>query len=414
MKRYISLACVALVVIMCMLSPVSAADLDSEFIELLDYTSVDSQGNFFYFQSSSLITLKLPSYSQLYYVDVLFALEGTSINSVSVLWGNTIQNLTLIPVGSNLFRAYGSVPVGNYLGLDLQFTNNGTYSYITLLSCRVSSINVNSFDSECYCAIATVDYDRTIHYIPGDEINYRSFTGTNDPLTAAYRLDIYNLDWRKYDFVDYLLYLSVDSVTSVLCEFDGMEVPCSVSYLNNQDALSNDFLILIRVDCRNLDRSKTGVPYVSITGNVVIEHSNLVSVMSCNGLVSQNYNIHFALLRKILDVISIGFVQLNQWIDSQTQAIISALTGDSSAADQMQQEVNQKADELEELSGVMNSVSKPSTESVNVSVDSYIDQNVLTVSMAGLSSVMSMPIFSEIFIMAIILATAGYVLFGKR
>lgn len=413
MRRYISLACVALIVVMCIVSPVNAVDNELAMMDVLQYTSVNSEGNFFSFTGSTVIDLELPYNTFLYSVDLLFNAYG--VTSIEVLWGGQEFPLSITSIGNGLFRAIGYI-TGNYTSLSLRFNNNGSApTYVTLISCRVDTLDVSSFDSEAYCTIATVDYDSTIHYVPTDTINYRSFKGTDEALVSAYRLDLYNLDWRKYDFIDYLIYLSVGSVDSITCELDGVIVPHTVSILDNSTEFSNDYLICIRVDCRNLDRSVNGVaPYVSITGNVILGEVNLVSVMSCVGLIDSNINWVNIFLRKILSSLNEKLDSIIYWIKYYSDQILVAIRGDTAPGNEFQQEVEQKDQQLKDMAAVMDSVDRPDTNSVIVSADTYVDQTVLATSMQGLTAVISMPVFLDVIMMSLILATAGYVLFGKR
>ena len=66
------------------------------------------------------------------------------------------------------------------------------------------------------------------------------------------------------------------------------------------------------------------------------------------------------------------------------------------------------------MAAIMESVDQPDLNSVNVSADTYVDSTVLAASMSGVTSVIGGPVFLDVIMMSLMMATAGYVLFGKR
>lgn len=454
MKRYISLFCVALLVVASIVSPVQASSIDavpSNYIDLLDYYTVRNSGsNFFSFSGSADNFIDLPSSFYSNYVDILFSVNGPALSAFEIYWNSSKYNLNIESCGNGFYRAYGAIRIDSYSRVYFSTSNTSGTSYVQLWSFKMFSPGTSS-ESECYCAIGTVDYDRTIHYVPGDEINYRTFTGTTDYQLAGYTLNIYNLDWKKYDYIDYYLYTTVDSITSVSCTIGDKTVPFEISYIDNDSMTSNDFCYSITVDCTGLDRSVDDYPLIVVYGNVVTNGVNMISMLGCRGYVSLNTidpQVHFlskikTSLDNILSSISSNFSNLNAWIITQTNSISTsfstlrseitthfsnlnswitaqttilerAIRGDTAPGNSFQDQVSQKDQQLNDMAAVMDSVERPNINSVNVSPQNYVDGTVLAASMSGITSVIGAPVFLDVIMMSLIMATAGYVLFGKR
>ena len=108
------------------------------------------------------------------------------------------------------------------------------------------------------------------------------------------------------------------------------------------------------------------------------------------------------------------FNDLHTMVVNKFDSLESAIRGDTAPGDAFQDEVDQKDQQLNDMAAIMESVDQPDLNSVNVSADSYVDATVLAASMSGVTSVIGGPIFLDVIMMSIMMATAGYVLFGKR
>lgn len=105
---------------------------------------------------------------------------------------------------------------------------------------------------------------------------------------------------------------------------------------------------------------------------------------------------------------------LHSMINREFDALEAAIRGDTAPGDSFQEEVEDKDQQFKDMAAIMESVDQPDLNSVNVSADTYVDSTVLASSMSGLTSVIGGPLFFDMFVMSIMMCTAGYVLFGKR
>ena len=424
MKRILSVLLI-LSLCCCMAFPVSATTVDHYRFNVLDLCTLNDEGNQTYLNSGdNSVTFNYGFRSIVSGVDILCKFYVAPSAVYFVDFAGNRHPLEVVSLGNDLYRVYGSFNISDNTNITLVISTTQSNS-VDFYSFYVSSVASTYFDSECYCNIGTVDYDSTIHFVPTDEINYRTFRGTDDFLLANYSLYLYNLDWRKYDYVDFLVLCNVDSVSSVTCTIGSLNVPFEVSFIDNDSMTAHDFLFSVRVDCRGLDRSSSDYPTVYVEGNVITGELNMISVMACSGVLDTTLNTEFTLLQRIKNAITSGFGDLentlytyfsyiNSWMNDQTSAIVSALRGDTAPGDSFQSDVAEKDSELKDMAAIMDSVDKPDVNGIDVNVNDYVDSNILAGSMYGISYVASSPLFSDVLLMAVLLATAGFVLYGKR
>lgn len=128
-------------------------------------------------------------------------------------------------------------------------------------------------------------------------------------------------------------------------------------------------------------------------------------------LLNNNITSNFDLFRK--DV-SDRFTWLKNWINAQTDTLEAAIRGDSAPGDAFQDDVFEKDQQFNDMAAVMDSVNKPSLDSINVNVDQYVAAADITLLTSPLLVFLTGDIFGPIIIMTLILATVSYVLYGKR
>ena len=462
MKKYIALICTFLTIFSVFAIPANAADLSSTgWFDVLDiaymYSATASVDGYSYAarvqeRTYDVFEWELPQYTDCVYMDILFR---TDSNNPSIKIGGT-KNLTVELISDDdykLYRAYGRVY--SYVEkITLTYTWSGGY-WLDILSFNVCSTEPNGTAIEAYCQIGAVDVDENIHYIPTDLVNSRVFTGTDDSRRNFVYLDIFTFEWEKYDRIDVQLDLWIQSIQSISASLDGVNIPLETSYIEAHTINGNRYLVTISMDLSTLDKTSTSYPIININGRVQVNMENQVDFVSCRGFVTgTDLNPISLFLRKIIDKISslisqvntsvhsvitkltsnftnlvdllianfnsltssiqTQFQSLKSFLSTQTSSIITAIKGDSAAADDFKDDITEKDSALKDMAGVMGSVSMPELDSVDVDANSFVDGNVLAISTSGVSAVLAMPIFSDVIVMAILLATAGYVLFGKR
>lgn len=412
MKRIFSVFLV-LSLCCCMAFPVNAASIDNDiFIDLLDYNT-DKINIRTLSGDTNTVSFTLPSWIPVRYIDATVTITGVLPSRISCVVGNSTTTLTVEHIIGGLYRVYGFCQ-GSSNSLTLSFEISGT-TWVTFHRLEMSPSVTTTYDIEAYCEIVSAEYNGTIHYVPTDEINHRIFDSTDVYTDTFFYCYIWTDDWKLYDYIDFQLMFSCLEITSVTAVMGSINVPLEVSYIEGTAIDGNSFYYSMRMDVTGLDRTSDDYPMIVLMGRLNTGILNSVQFANCSGHVAiNNFNPLFYYFNNLISSVSAGFSNINGWISSQTNAIVSAIRGDSAPGNSFQDDVSQKDSELKDMAAIMDSVIKPDINSISVEVNDYVDPNILASSMSGISTVAASPIFSDVLLMAIILATAGYVLYGKR
>lgn len=468
--------------------PVAAAE-DVKFINALDYDQVNDDGNFFYFEDSYTVNLSLPFETYVYYVDLVFT-SLSSLSKVSSFWGSTENQLTVVALGDRLYRAYGNVRFANYATLKFVFTGTGSTEYVTLLSCRVCPVSVNTYTQNTTIEISNNDAsNNTVQYYTGSSTQYvkvpSDVSQNNQFVVYLYPTNV--SDWKKFDFWDAQLFMQVGEIDSISAVMGDIILPIEYNYLNDTSLVLSEYYVTVSVDLRDLIRTSSDYPMIIITGSY-FTGQNRISMFGSTGSVvvadvdpqyiyfrdlqskleslfsAQNqflediesterliysYQIQYASditslisnlwnnsmkpffeswlssvqqkfeevkqsIRDVKDEISNRYLDLSSKLTYEFNRLIDAIKGDGSQADDFNQDVQDKTDTLETMGDVFDSVTKPSVDDVQVEVSDIVSGD----DVSGVTSVVSLILgnsyFLNVFMMAMIMATAGYVLYGKR
>lgn len=134
-------------------------------------------------------------------------------------------------------------------------------------------------------------------------------------------------------------------------------------------------------------------------------------VTSITGVRTAMMN-QFSVLRSEL---SGHFTNLQTWIQTQTDELVTAILGDAHAGDDFQQDVDEKDQELDEMGSVMDSVTRPDIDDMDLSVSGHgVYQSAIASVTSPFLVFLTGDIFGNIAFMVIMLSTIGYALFGKR
>ena len=323
MKRYISLALI-LVLLPFMLAIPARADTDDSFLNVLDFAVTEETGN----NSISLVngvataSYTLPWRMSTQYVDVLFTYYETTrqFDSVEVYHSNgttLLGTLTVERVNENVWRAFGNITSTYTTKLMLRFQITGAQgTHITIYRFNISPMTNVAQPIEGECLISSPGLVDTIIYRPTDPTNSRTWTSDGGSGSLLLSSD----DWYLYDYLDFCVYVKNSTkVGSVVCTFDGLSVPFTVTRIpeTTPDVLTSYYSI--RVDLRNVNReivtSSLG-PCVKI---LLMFDSGpcLVTVDSIYGLVSTDS----------VSPLAFWFNQTGKWISAQTSGITGAISG---------------------------------------------------------------------------------------
>lgn len=460
MKRLLSLILTVSFLFCALATPASAAEIESfsSLIDLTDYGYCwenDSNTASFGHTDSLTMTYSIPTRIVVSYVDVLFSYASNDDVEVELLNSKeeVKAQLTTERVSANLFRAYGSFSGFYEEALILHFfTDTTTSNRISIHSFEVGRNPYLRTDIKAQADITTSYLGHVIEYELGGSDNsffwYSNMT-TADP---TYLIKLHADDWRKYDYIDYMINIFSGSINSISCQFDQEAVPIEVSYLDNSDPSFSMYAVCIRVDCSQLDRSSDGSPIVYIYGNEAPDVENMISVNYVSGYVEfevqtpflywmwyiykvigdcadyiiQNIsqaieNLGFDLsadLTALGDRINGFFGNLYYFLDDRfkrmSEAIINAIKGDSTSAEDFNDELDDTLGELEGIQDELDNATQPDIESQLGNIDTTVT-NEASGFMGSLFQIfISNNIFGTVLIFSVTLALVSYVFYGKR
>lgn len=420
MKRILSLALIC-VILAVSLAPKAAA-AESTFVELLDIMSANGfDNNKVWYEQGRGIRSVMNSNSvwHVEYIDILFLVpDGATANSVKVGFTSSTSSattLTTIRVSGNLYRAYGKVSGETRIFYTWVDVTGG--AYVVFESYRVSTSALAGVDENAYCDIQAYEYSNTINFVPSDLINYRTFTGSNDPEMNMLHLYIWCDNWRKYDYLDFVFSVDISAINSINATFGDTNVSFEYSFLDNGGVIQNHFIVSVRLDLRNLDRTSTEGLIVHVYGQVNSGSTNFISMDGCRGFcLPADLDANIAWYRRFFN-----FFQNDLWFNlrsilesglSDLGEILSVLSPDSSSGDAFKDESSDRISGLEDISASMDSIQRPSMDSIDADFTGDIsDASAL---MTGLfTEVTSIPWLATILLASCTIGLISYILYGK-
>lgn len=408
MNRIFSFFLTISLVLGILIVPVSASSTFSDdlpYIDVMQYGScAESITNSQQMNERGFLTFtySIPDRTVFTYVDILFNYNANASNFLVYL-GN--DALTCVNVSKGLFRAYGKV-AANYrssLAIDISDANAKTTWRVTMESIKIGFDDSYSVDTDAYADINAPSYGDTIHFVPGDTVNHRTWQGVSSLVNAAFGVHVYKSDWRPYDFLDFYMYVDVASITSIDVTMGGKQVPYQVTSFIDQYGDTNPYVYQVKVDLRGLDRSSSDYPMITISGVESKTSTNMVAVLSCVGSVYfQMTEPDVAWYQKIFNAITSGFDDLRN------------LLGADNDPDGFKEDVQDKTDELNDLSQSIGNVPEPDISNVNMNISGQISPQILTAANQGIGTLLSNQFILRLFILAITFALAGFILYGKK
>lgn len=409
MKRVFVLALACMILVFSFAPNASATEIDNTYgLELLDYGTVnDSGSNTIIIPSSGALMIYVPMPTSYYcrYVEVVFSLPsdyGTYPEIETVRTDvNARYDLEVMHIGDRYYRAYGRISGNSYDKLYLNFTATRSM-YVTIESVRVYGFYPH-YDVEAYCDISASGYNATIHYVPTDTINSRTFTGSDDYMNSAFSLFFYCNDWKKFDYLDVRFYINCSSLNSVSCFHGDVVVPVESSVIESGVGNYFDYYIHCRIDLAGLDKSSSVVPKLVLSGQVNVANVNYVSITSVSGFVKVASH----------DKLYYYFTGLQDMLRAKFDALIQALDGDRSSGDQFKDDSSELISGLGDISASMNSVERPSMDSINADYSGDIsDASTLMASL--FTEISGVSWVSRIILASVTIGLISYILYGKE
>lgn len=236
-------------VLCCIISPVSADSFENKFsVNLLDYGTITNSGNFVY-ESCSLNFGSVFNELYVYDIDMLFHLVGDSLDSLMLETADDMIDLEIEELWGGFYRAYGSLEGGRWADPFLHLEGDCELQFY--------QINLGLIDS-----IATPGHgDITISAL-GLAQDYTYNSGTSftlpsedygDPMRTILTAYVFPAEWYKYDYIEFSVMISgygFNGISAMLT--DGAQVPLTVSYIDDTETVA--------IHNANIRLDLTGIP----------------------------------------------------------------------------------------------------------------------------------------------------------
>lgn len=415
-QRIVALLCL-IVLLPCLVAVPASAEGMNNFMDLVDAGYFETMYKLS--PTDNRIEIPFGDYTLMKYIDFVFSRSSTTPKRIFVVshYDGSRQQLYTENIGNNMFRAYGMIGVHSSTKYYLEFETTGT-TYIYPYSCKISLNTGSAFPTVGGLSVA--DWNNESLVVMSDpgtgvDIEFSYPNMIDNPETYRYFANIYVDDWVKYDYIDIHFHVAYSDISSITCYVDKQHVPFDISVIGNVDlfkyevhenggviryfpeGLQSLVHVNMRVDLTEVFRSNNGYFNIGVTGQYSTDTA------------------YFA-LDFVTGYVSNGVTETDTlWIKMKKFFTdLFAPEGAQEDADNFESDVNEKNEELGEMTDIMNSVEKPNVEDINMSIDSLVDPSVLAVSTEGLSSILSNQVILRVLILSVTMATVGYVLFGKR
>lgn len=350
------------------------------------------------------ISFSIPTNTRIYDVDMLLVLSGT-FTGISLVTSSGVEYaLTYYKVSDYLYRVQGYCDGVRSENFKLRFTHS-TYLTVDFYAFSIFTWTRLVYNETGTVKLETYQYSSTINYDVNDTVNGRTWTGVSDYTDLWGSASATVSDWYFYDYIDMQFTLSCSDINSIAVVMGGQTVPFTSSIVGSPSWVLNDYVITVRVDLRGLDRvNSDGIPTVLIEFTCSPDNTNQFHVGSMVGILQTD----------TVDPLVFWLRKVRISIDSGVDRIVDAILGDTASGDSFQDDVKEEIDELDQAADIMDSVSRPDIDSIDVSMDQYASAADLSVLTAPVSVFFEIDLFKSILIMSILFATVSFVLFGKR
>ena len=317
MKRILSFflgaALIVVLVVPALASPVSAADDSSDWVELLEFSTVNGQTHNTFTMNGTSGSFKVPlqMYTMVSRVDILIWHQSAE-TITSAKCGSL--NLSIKRVDSYVSRVYGLIPTGYYKNLSIDLTKSGSKSQTwEVLSFRYTPISTLDMPAD---AVIWVDGDQTnVIAAPGDYVA----DGTGADITLPVQIPVVVNDWQKYDTVTIHGSIAGVGLNSVRASLGALGLPYEMTYtssvptgtsqsyrdsvtINHYDTTNSYYgtisgsydsneiylgktLFTITIDLRGVDRSNSNTLTIWFTGVTYDGYSHSFNVQGVTGSV---------------------------------------------------------------------------------------------------------------------------------
>lgn len=435
MKRYISLLLILPLILAAVAAPASAAEADYGYVNVLEYGYVVDAYKYAspmikLYQTNNRLTLQGSGtyqvtfqnpgiisggqFSCLVFTDATFSVFGSKDFTVSdTAFGDDVKLIS----GSAANGGTYFYDIESYLTFNFQISGGTYLEFINFYVCNAAEntvfVPLEIYDvlhgtTDGATAGATYDYSVNMN---DDATNSAGLTNAGQ---CCIRLRPMATE-GAYDFFDLSFEVTGINITSITCMQGDKALEFDVGYTY----LDADGNFIVSSDSASGEVASNTYTRYWVSLRVYTPAANFIDgwpLVFIDGVdysaVSdgQGWNIRFyptqiSYNTSIMDPILYWLVKIARLLNPD---------GMSGAASEFQQQVDEQSQQLQDMAGIMDSVEKPALDSFDVSVDSYVSQTDVTALAAPMAVFFEGEIFGSVIMMSILLATAGYVLYGKK
>lgn len=322
----------------------------------------------------------------------------------------------LVFMGDNLFYFHGSFN-RDYTYFPIAYYKDNSSSFLNFLTFHVSPIDyitsdlsvsvttTGSYSRRNITTYETININGTNILSTGDYQNVVVLPDINADGTTSYPertiflTSVLTFNWTAYDRVDIAFYNGYDTLTDYMFHVDGINVLESIQ----SGTLNGSQTTIVTLDFSVLD------PNIN-SSTCTIRMRGYQRFTSSS---SQHFFIHR--ITGFSQTVSNNFWP--SWLMKIINKLDNIFTGreeDHTAADSFQDTVDEQASQFEDMSNTMNQVERPDIESIDLSTSNMVDTDSVILATNGIGTILENPIILRVILMALTLALAGFVLYGKR
>lgn len=420
-KRLISVILGLAVLLSSLVVSVGASESGStqQSLNVLEFDTVNGSGDFYMRGGSGKATAKftLPYGTLVRYIDMYISTNNKVFDSINWVVNGTSYPLTVESVyGNTYYRVYGQISGGytDLIQLDFKWSDSGN-NYLQFYRVTVSSQAYSVYQSPSALKLEALDVQSSTQDRGDSTVILTDYCGAYGAYMAdtagSYLATITNSQWQKYDYFNFAAVVHASTLNSVIVTIGNQSVPFEINFIdssipsydttiNSEWHSENDvyYDVNIRVDLTGFNRVVADDLVVSLAGT-----SGRVTVALYD---SRGYTI-----AALPDAETTWLQKIWKSLEGGFKSVVNAINGNSSAADEFQDDVSEKTEEIEHMAGVMDSIDTP--DSFNPAVPEV--QNVsMLVSGGGLGDVIMNPYVFPLFALSMTFCFVSYALFGKK
>lgn len=287
MKRLIKYIAIFMALVTLFVSPASAVETGSNWVNILDFDLGSDNSNYISFKETGTLTYQLPYSTFFRYLQGVIQCNSDTITSMTWSRGTsaTRYGLTLIPLGNGLYRFYSEYNslASDTINLHFNSSSSGT-TYVEVVQFQYSLLRTWNYDEKGNLSVTANNavYDYSMDDPSTNLVHYFSSE-------SAYVAKLSCPDWRKYDYLTFFVFAFAVDINSISAHAGSFEVPITVDHISPNDYTHGDrFALMLTIDLTGLDRNMVNTPFVEISGNVfgLSELTRSIQLLSVSGNVS--------------------------------------------------------------------------------------------------------------------------------